>query len=124
MLHRHPWVIVSLLAAGLAAWMGLGTLHDFGHADSLLPVLVSTQRWTPFFWGQDRFGMLIPLLAMPFRHPLVNMLVQGWLTTVAALLAPFVVARFLTGRRGEWIAIGACTNALLLWIATPVVRFD
>jgi len=120
----HPWVIVAVVTAAIAAWIGLGSLHDLQHADSLLTVLVSTQRWTPFFWGQDRFGMLVPLLAMPFRHPLINMLVQGWMTTVAALLAPFVLARFLTGPRGEWIAIGACTNILVLSIATPAVRFD
>ncbi len=74
---RHPWLVVAILIAGLAAWMGLGTLHQFQHADSLLTVLISTQRWTPFFWGQDRFGMLVPLVAMPIRHPLANLLVAG-----------------------------------------------
>jgi hypothetical protein len=113
-----------MLAAGLAVWMGLGTLHDFQHADSLLTVLISTQKWTPFFWGQDRFGMLVPLLAMPIRHPLANMLAQGWIMTVAALIAPFVTARFLVGRDGAWIAIGGCTNALFLLTATPAVQFD
>ena len=123
-MSRHPWVIVSILIAGLAAWMGLGTLHDFGHADSLLPVLVSTQRWTPFFWGQDRFGMLVPLLAMPIRQPLANLLAQGWVTSSAGLLAPFVVARFVTGQGEDWIAIGACANGLFLLITPPVVQFD
>src|SRR5436305_14423335 len=95
MTSRHPWVVVSIVAAGLAVWIGLGTLHDYDHADSLLPVLVSTQRWTPFFWGQDRFGMLIPLLAMPIRHPLGNLLAQGWMMTAAGLLAPSATARCL-----------------------------
>ncbi|MFI5178439.1 MAG: hypothetical protein ACHQO8_07750, partial [Vicinamibacterales bacterium] len=121
---RHPWVVVLIAVAGLAGWIGLGTLHDFDHADSLLPVLVSTQRWTPFFWGQDRFGMLVPLLAMPLRHPLANLLAQGWMMTAAALLAPFVVARFATGSGGAWVAIGACTNLSFLLIAPPVVQFD
>ena len=110
--------------AALAGWMGLGTLHDFGHADSLLPVLISTQRWTPFYWGQDRFGMLVPLLAMPLRHPLANLLAQGWMMTTAALVAPFAVARFLGGRRGQWIAIGAGTNLLFLLSTPPAVQFD
>lgn len=124
MMRRHPWVVVLIVIAGLAAWMGLGTLHDFQHADSLLPVLVSTQRWTPFFWGQDRFGMLVPLVAMPIRNPLANLLAQGWIMTSAALLAPFVVARFLAGRTDEWIAVGACTNLLFLLITPPAVHFD
>ncbi len=115
---------MAILAAGLAAWMGLASLHQFQHADSLLTVLISTQRWTPFFWGQDRFGMLVPLAAMPVRHPLANLLVQGWMMTCGALLAPFVMARFLTGRAGPWLAIGACTNTLFLLVATPAVQFD
>lgn len=115
---------MAILIAGLAAWMGLGTLHQFQHADSLLTVLVSTQRWTPFFWGQDRFGMLVPLVAMPIRHPVANLLTQGWMMTAAALLAPFVMARFLTGRAGPWLAIGACANTLFLLVATPAVQFD
>ena len=41
--------------------MSLGRLHEFHSADSILPVLVSLPRWTPFFWQQDRFGMLVPL---------------------------------------------------------------
>ena len=121
---RHPWIVVSILSAALAAWMGLGTLHDFQHADSLLTVLISTQKWTPFFWGQDRFGMLVPLLAMPIRHPFANMLAQGWIMTVAALLAPFVLARFLTERTGVWMAVGACTNTLFLLVTIPAVQFD
>jgi len=121
---RHPWLVVVILTAGVAAWMGLGSLHDFQHADSLLTVLISTQRWTPFFWGQDRFGMLVPLVAMPIRDPLANLLVQGWLMTIGALLAPFVVARFLVRRTGGWVAIGALTDTLLLLIATPAVQFD
>src|SRR4051812_5386693 len=124
MTSRHPWAVVSIVAAVLAVWIGLGTLHDYDHADSLLPVLVSTQRWTPFFWGQDRFGMLVPLLAMPIRHPLANLLAQGWMVTTCALLAPFATARFLTKRGGAWIAIGACANVLLFLIATPAVQFD
>src|SRR3954447_12920962 len=112
LIRRGSWPMVAVTIAMIAAWMGLGSLHDFQHADSLLTVLISTQRWAPFFWGQDRFGMLVPLLAMPLHHPLANLLAQGWLMTSAALLAPFVIARFLVGSAAEWIAIGACTNVL------------
>lgn len=123
-IRGHPWVVVMIVIGSLAAWMDLGTLHDFDNADSLLPVLVSTQRWTPFFWGQDRFGMLVPLVAMPIRDPLANLLVQGWISTTATLLAPFVVASFVTGRTGEWIAIGASTNLLCLLLTPPAVHLD
>jgi hypothetical protein len=118
------WVVVTFVMAGLAAWMGLGTLHQAQHADSLLTVLISTQKWTPFFWGQDRFGMLVPLVVMPVRDPLANLLVQGWVMTTSALLAPFVVARLVTDDAGDWIAIGAVANTLFLLVAAPDVQFD
>ena len=68
--------------------------------------------------------MLVPLLAMPIRHPLANLLVQGWMMTAAGLLAPFAAARFLAGRDAPWIAIGAGANLLFLLLTPPVVQFD
>jgi hypothetical protein len=118
------WLAVALVAGGIALCMGLGTLHDGNNADSLLMVLVSTQRWTPFYWGQDRYGMLVPLLATPVHDPLVNLLVQGWMRTLAGLLAPFVVARFLCGRGEAWLPAGALANLLLLLFASSELQFD
>jgi hypothetical protein len=115
---------VATLMGAVALWLDFGTLHEFHHADSLIPVLVSTQRWTPYFWGQDRFGMLVPLLAMPVRAPLANLLVQSWMMTCAALLAPFAIARFATDRPHHWIAAGASTNLFFLIVTAPVTRFD
>jgi hypothetical protein len=117
---RFAWV--ALLVCAIAAWIGLGRLHAFQDSDSLLPVLVSVQRWTPFFWGQDRFGMLVPLLVMPIHHPLANLLVQGWIMTVAALLAPFLVARHLGNP--HWFAVGALANALIVLLLSQHLQFD
>jgi hypothetical protein len=116
---RFAWVL--LLVCAIAAWMGLGRLHAFQDSDSLLPVLVSVQRWTPFFWGQDRFGMLVPLLVMPIHHPLGNLIVQGWVMTVAALLAPFLVARHLG--IPHWFAVGALANALIVLLLSRYLQF-
>ena len=113
-----------LLVALLATWIDLGRLHTFQGSDSFIPILVSLQRWTPFFWGQDRFGMLVPLIAMPVQHPLANLLVQSWLMLVAALLAPFLLARWLAGPESGWWLAGTITNALLLVIARPEAQFD
>src|SRR5207249_4744853 len=117
-------IATAFLVCTTAAWMSLGTLHDSQHADSLLLSLISTQRWTPFYWGQDRYGMLVPLLAMPIRDPLRNLIVQGYLTTAAALLLPFLVARFLTAVPRQWFAIGTLTNVLFLFFASSDVQFD
>jgi hypothetical protein len=119
----RPLTWVLLLVAGLAAWIDCGRLHDAQNADSLLPVLVSIQHWTVFFWGQDRFGMLVPLLALPFHNPFVNLLVQGWLTIAAALLAPFLVSLYFDGD-GPWVANGALADACLLFVVSAGLRFD
>src|SRR5262245_15413960 len=84
--------IYLLLCAGAALWADLGTLHRLQHGDSLMPVLVSLQRWTPYFWEQDRYGMLIPLLARPVTNPFANLLFQGFLNVTFGLAAFFLLA--------------------------------
>jgi hypothetical protein len=117
-------VLPVCLLAGIAAWMNLGALHQFQHADSLLLVLVSIQHWTPFYWGQDRFGMIVPLVTRAVRDPLWNMLAQGYLTTFAALVAPLLIARMLIDQPRVWILVGLLTNVLLLLFVPAVVQFD
>jgi hypothetical protein len=122
--REHPWVAVVALAGALATSMSCGSLHEFQGADSIVPVLVSLQKWTPFFWEQDRFGMLVPLITRPLRDPLMNLAAQGWVMTMAALLAPFVVARLLVEEAEHWVTAGALANSLLLLLPSDFVRFD
>ncbi len=104
---------VTVLAALLAGWMDLSPLHRYHNSDSLIPILVSLDRWTPFFWEQNRFGMLLPLLALPFRHPFHNLLVQVWLRLLALVLSFFLLARVAVPRR-YWPAVGGTALALVL----------
>lgn len=61
-------------AAAIALLVAIGSRRYAGmaNADALLPALMSTQQWTLFYWGQDRLGNLVPLLAMPIRDPVWN----------------------------------------------------
>jgi hypothetical protein len=106
-----PWAI--LLAC---VFIDLGTFHRRQHGDSLVPVLESLYRWQPFFWGQDRFGMLVPLLAMPFKHPLANLLVQSGINMVSTLAALFLISRYLSGRY-RYVVPGGIAAILLLSLA-------
>jgi hypothetical protein len=116
------WLV---LVIGITAlWMNCGRLHYEQNADSMVPVLVSLQQWTPFFWAQDRFGMLVPLLARPIHHPLGNLLFQGWLTASAALLAPCLVARYVSRATVSAAAVGALANTWLFLILDPKLQFD
>lgn len=48
----------------MGGWYGWSPyLHHLQSPDSLLPIAVALDRWTPFYWGQDRFGMPIAFFA-------------------------------------------------------------
>jgi hypothetical protein len=96
-----------------AALVDLGTFHRLEDGDSIVPILVSLQRWTPYFWSQERYGMLLPLLAVPIHDPLWNLLVQRGLLVLAGLSVPLLVARHVLGGR-DWVLAGMLSTAGLL----------
>ena len=107
---RRAALLVLALAAA-AVLFDFGGFHRLEQGDSLIPVLVSLQRWTPFFWDQERFGMLVPLLALPARDPLWNLLLQRALTAFAGLSALVLLARHsLAGR--DWPLAGLLSAAI------------
>lgn len=114
--------LLAALAATTLLW-NLGSAHAHEHADSLLPVLVSLQRWTPFYWDQERFGMLVPLLAAPVEHPLWNLLLQRTLTAVAGLAALALLGRHVLAGR-DWRLAAALALAGLAGLAPEVWRFE
>lgn len=109
----HPLGAVLALAALLALWIDLSAIHRYHNSDSLIPVLMSLVRWTPFYWEQNRFGMLVPLLALPFQEPFQNLLVQVALRLFALFLSFFLLARIAVPRPW-WPAVGGLTLALFL----------
>jgi hypothetical protein len=106
-----------------AALVDLGTFHRLEDGDSIVPILVSLQRWTPFYWDQERYGMLVPLLALPVRDPLWNLLLQRWLLALAGLGVPILVARHVLAGR-DWVLAGLLSAAGLLLFWSPRWTFD
>ncbi len=102
-----------LVSAGLALWLDLSPIHAHHNGDSFVPVLSSLYRWTPFFWEQNRYGMLLPLLAIPIHNPFHNLLFQVGLRLFAVILSFFLLARVVVPRP-YWPAVGAATFALFL----------
>lgn len=116
------WPFLFLCAAA-AVWIDFGSLHRGQHADSLINILASLYAWTPFFWEQDRYGALVPLLAAPIKHPLGNLLFQDALTVWGGLAAPFLLARYLL-RDAFYPLVAAAAGAAFLLLATPLYRFE
>lgn len=120
---RRPLPLYLLLCAVAALWIDLSRIHLGQNSDSLIPVLASLQHWTPFYWEQSRFGMLVPLVAMPFQKPLVNLLVQDGLMIFAGLAAIGLLARFLI-RSSTWLGIACASCAVFLGCLAEPLRCD
>jgi hypothetical protein len=85
--------------------------------------LVSLQKWTPFFWEQDRIGMLVPLLTMPIRDPLLNLLTQDAIYVFTALAAMFLLARYILPD-GSYALAGALSAVAFLGLASATWVFN
>jgi len=134
--RRGAGVLAGALAflalAAAALLVDLGRIHALEHGDSLVPVLVSLQRWTPMYWSQERYGMLVPLLALPFRDPLANLLVQRGLLVLSGLGAVLLLARYSLGgwasrsdaARGGWLVTGLLGAAAIFLLPAEPWLFE
>jgi hypothetical protein len=120
---RRPLLVLTAVAA-LAAWLDFSRLQEGHHGDSLVPVLAGLTNWTPFFWGQDRFGMLIPLLALPVRDPEGHLLLQGFLVMGLSVWGLMLLVRTLLPRASLWAPAAALLLTLLLLFAPAEQRFN
>jgi len=120
---RSALAVVAAVAS-LAVWLDFSRLQEGHHGDSLVPVLTGLTHWTPFFWGQDRFGMLIPLLALPVREPSAHLLVQGFLVIGLSVWGLVLLVRTLLPHDFPWVSPAALLLVLLLLLAPADQRFN
>src|SRR5262249_33148461 len=92
---RAAAFVLVLAAAASALVADFARFHRIHHGDTVLSALISLYHWTPFYWDQDRFGMLIPLLAIPFRNPFWNLLFQCGVSLFAGLGALMLFVRYV-----------------------------
>jgi len=102
---RWSWA-AALTAAVVAVWMDLSPIHRYHTSDSLIPVLSSLYHWTPFFWQQNRYGSLIPLLSLPLESPFSNLLFQVGLRLFAIASTFFLLARAVVPRSPRQLSSG------------------
>jgi hypothetical protein len=119
---RRAWLLLGAVALA-AVLVDLGRLHALEHADAVVPVLVSLQRWTPLYWDQERYGMLVPLLALPVRDPFWNLVLQRGLLVLGGLASVVLLARHVLAKR-DWPLAGALAAAALLLFAPEAWRFE
>jgi hypothetical protein len=111
-----------VLCGVLALWVDFTDYHRANTSDSIVPVLMSLYKWTPYYWECNRIGMLVPLLAVPLKNPLHNLVVQGWLVLFATFAVFFLLARYVV-RTAVWPVAGAVAAMLYLLLSSPSWRF-
>ena len=84
------------------------------NADGVITALISTQKLTWYFWGQDRFLNFIPALAMPIVDVEWNLRFQIFLRTFFAFLAPLGVLYFFSQSVRFLTFCVVLTNCLLV----------
>jgi hypothetical protein len=109
--------IALLVALASVRYLPLAT------SDSLLPALMSTQRLTFYYWGQDRIANVVPLLAWPIRDPIWNFRFQMAVFGSAffALVAQFAWYHLhATTRRATGFPLAVATLLAGVAVLTPL----
>lgn len=122
---RHWSVVLWTSAIFAAVLLPLtASLAGFQDGDGLLTALISTQKLTWYFWGQDRLLNFIPALAYPIHDIEWNLRAQIFLRALFAFLAPAGILCFLTDDR-RTIALGTLlTNAILMLALSQYAAFN
>lgn len=109
-----PLAVVTLAVA--AVLVDLSDIHLLANADTIVPSIMVLQRWTPFYWDQERYGMLVPLVATPLANPLHVFLAIDGICAFLGLLTPVLLGFWLLRDRG---AIAGLSSSALLLLAMP-----
>ena len=95
-------------------------IQSFHQADTLLRALISTVRWTPFYWTENRLGSLTPLLAMGIHNPLPNLLFQTQIHVLACLLCVWLIVALCAGA-GRAFSTEVLLTTQVLWLLSAAV---
>ncbi len=119
----HAWLLLCAVLAGLL--FPLTTrLAGIQDGDGLLTSIISTDKLTWYFWGQDRFLNLIPSLASVFQESDLNLRAQLFLRAFFAYLAPFgILVFFDRSPRVQLLAV-AITNVILVLCLSSYSLFN
>lgn len=112
---RPPVAAIAAVCGVLGVLACTSRLVAFHDSDSLLPTLVSIQYWTPYYWGQARWGMLLPALVGWITDPIANLLVQTAVMGCAGAAVFPLLAHHLRPRRAAPVV---AMLALALFVAT------
>jgi hypothetical protein len=106
-------LILSGIFAGVVFPLTV-TLAGMQDGDGLMTALISTQKLTWYFWGQDRLLNVLPALTHPFTNIETNLRLQVMLRVFFAYLAPLGVLIFFNRQPRFLIVATAIANVVIL----------
>ena len=89
------------------------------HADSIVPILISTVKWTPFYWEQNRFGTLVPLICTFIANPFLNYMAQSFIHIFCGLSVFFLISKILVDGGELSLVIGSLSVGFFLFFFNP-----
>ena len=112
-LHTTGSLQVTLFLTVMALILSL-SISLRQNADGILLTIMSIQKLTPYYWAQDRYANLTPLLAAWVHNPVDNLYLQVSIHLVAGIVAPvFYCSLVLRRSLDVWRAV-VLTDGLLL----------
>ncbi|MCF5028156.1 hypothetical protein [Pseudomonas syringae] len=116
-------IVMSGVIAG-AIFPLTQALAGFQDGDGILTSLMSTQKLTWYFWGQDRLLNFIPALASPFTDVETNLRVQVFFRSLFAYLSPLGILIFFNRSPKFLLVAIAITNVILLACLSQYAHFN
>ncbi|EKG40239.1 hypothetical protein L6216_03230 [Pseudomonas syringae pv. syringae] len=116
-------IILSGIIAGAVLPL-TQALAGFQDGDGILTSLISTQKLTWYFWGQDRLLNVIPALASPFSDVETNLRVQVFFRSMFAYLSPLGILIFFNRSPRFLLVAIAITNIIVLACLSQYGKFN
>lgn len=116
----HTLVRLILLSILFGLLIGLSPLMtSLNHSDSLLPVHLSIEQPDKFYWGQARFGMLIPKMTHWIQDPWANLFTQQVLSASFSVFGLLALGAMLGLDYGKSVLSGMLLLGFLFGSQSP-----
>lgn len=102
--------------------MNFSWVHALHDGDSILLPLISTLRWTPFYWGDNRYGMPVPFAASWIHDPAWNLLFQTQFFSLSIVALVVIGSAFFFHANRTPLRVRMGTACLSLVFAIAVFR--
>jgi hypothetical protein len=116
-------LVLSALVMG-AIFPLTAALAGMQDADGILTSLISTEKLTWYFWGQDRLLNFIPALASPFTDVETNLKFQIFLRCFFSYLSPLGILIFFNRSPRFLLIAVALANVILLTCLSQFGQFN